>query len=87
MKELKGLEKFMGIMFKRNPEPVMFRFNSPILISIHSWFCKPFMAKWYDEDNQLIEEQYVPPFKDNIKPSRPFVKLIEIPMTYYPKYI
>lgn len=80
MKKAKGIFKYIGLMFQKNPEPILFEWDKPVSVSIHSYFCKPFIAEWYDEEDNLILRLLVPPNQDNIKPNEPFVKLVETPI-------
>lgn len=41
--------KFSGLMFRKNSPPLLFIFNKEKSISIHSLFCKPFIAIWIDD--------------------------------------
>ena len=43
------LKKFSGLMFKKNSPPLLFVFNKEKKLSIHSIFCKPFIAIWLDD--------------------------------------
>jgi len=40
--------KMAGLMFKRNSLPLLFVFGKERKLSIHSIFCKPFVAIWLD---------------------------------------
>jgi len=81
MKQAKGINKYLGLMFRtRKTEPLLFKFNKPVRISIHSLFVFfKFKAYWYDEHGLLIESRVVKPFSINIKPSKSFSKLVEVP--------
>jgi len=79
MKRIKGLNKYLGLMFKIHPEVLVFEFDKPIITPIHSLFCRSFYAEWYDEKDNLIERRLVKPFRINIKPKNKYKKLIEIP--------
>lgn len=82
MKLVKGINKYLGLMFRtRKTDPLIFYFNKPVLIPIHSLFVFfSFKAMWFDEKGILIESRIVKPFRINIKPSKPFSKLIEVPI-------
>lgn len=82
LKEVKGINKYIGLMFNPFPKPLLFKFDTPINYPIHSFFCRSFNAYWYDEDNRLIEKRLIKPFKTKIKPNKPYSKLIEIPLNY-----
>ena len=42
-------KKFLGLMFRKNSPPLLFVFNREKKLSIHSLFCKPFIAIWLDD--------------------------------------
>jgi len=77
-----GIRKYLGLMFRtRKTESLIFNFNKPVLIPIHSLFVFfKFRAYWFDRDSNLIESRIIKPFQFNIKPSKPFSKLIEVPV-------
>ena len=79
MKEMKGTNKLLGLMFKKNSEPLRFEFEKPVDYTIHSLFCKRFIAIWFLND-RVIDFKVVEPFKINIKPISKYNKLIEIPI-------
>ena len=79
IRECKTLySKFIGLMFKKNSPPLLFIFKKPVKISIHSFFCKPFIAIWFLQ-NKIIEIKSIKPNKLSIKPKKEFDKLLEIP--------
>jgi len=71
----------IGLMFRtKRTEPLEFDFGKVVYIPIHSWFVFfKFKAEWFLEDGTK-ETRIVKPFQKNILPSKPFTKLIEIPM-------
>jgi uncharacterized membrane protein (UPF0127 family) len=71
--------KARGLMFKKNPKPLLFTFDKPTRQSIHSFFCDPFIAIWFNESG-IIEEKIVRPFSLFVKPKKPFTFLVEIPL-------
>ncbi|MBW6442411.1 DUF192 domain-containing protein [Patescibacteria group bacterium] len=76
-------ERFLGLMFTRrkNAEALLFEFNQPTSIRIHSFFVFfPFIAIWLDEKDKIINVEKVNPFKLDIKGPRNFKKLLEIPL-------
>lgn len=81
MKVAKGLRKYFGLMFRTSKtEPLVFYFSKPVKVSIHSFFVFfKFVAVWFDEDDKVIAQRIVKPFSINVKPTKPFSKLIEIP--------
>lgn len=81
MKEARGLRKYFGLMFRtKKTKPLVFNFSKPVLIPIHSLFVFfNFVAIWFDKNNKVIDYHIVKPFSLNIKPSRPFIKLVEVP--------
>ena len=79
VKECKTLySKFRGLMFKRNSLPLLFIFKKPVKISIHSFFCRPFIAIWFLQ-NKIIEIRSIKSNKPSIKPKKKFDKLLEVP--------
>ncbi len=81
MKQVKGINQYIGLMFKSSKtEPLVFTFSKETKISIHSYFVFfPFIAYWY-LDNKLIDRKIIMPFTKNIRPSKSFNKLIEVPI-------
>lgn len=76
-----SLRQYLGLMFRLRPPTIAFNLKTPKNIPLHSLFCRTFVAIWYDEKNKIIEKKLVKPFRINIKPSKPYKKLVEIP--YY----
>jgi len=67
-----------GLMFKKNSKPLLFIFKNKKTRAIHSFFCVPFIAIWFDEE-KIIEIKNVNPWVFSIKPKDKFNKLLEIP--------
>ena len=70
-------------MFSRreNAKILLFDFGEPTRISIHSLFVfYPFIAVWLDKNNKIMEIKRISSWKLDIKPKKPFVKLIEVPI-------
>jgi len=82
MKTPKGINKYFGLMFRtKKTKPLLFKFKKPVLIPIHSLFVFfKFKAYWFDVEGLLIEARTIKPFQINIKPSKPFSELIEMPI-------
>ena len=78
--EARGLRRYLGLMFRTSrTNPLMFSFEKPISQTIHSYFVFfSFYAIWTLEDGTK-EIALVKPFSKNIKPSKPYIRLIEIP--------
>lgn len=70
-----------GLMFKKNSLPLLFIFKKEKSISIHSFFCKTFIAIWFAND-KIIDMMMIKPNKFSIKPKEKFNKLLEIPSNY-----
>jgi uncharacterized membrane protein (UPF0127 family) len=71
------LSKFLGLMFKKNSPPLLFKFNKNKKLSIHSLFCKPFKAIWLDEKKNATKVVDVKNWKFNISGKGKY--LLEIP--------
>ena len=41
-----------GLMFKKNSKPLLFVFKNYKKRAIHSFFCKPFIAIWFNNNNK-----------------------------------
>src|SRR3989344_6413290 len=74
------ISKATGLMFRRKSKPLLFIYKKPTTESIHSFFCKPFIAVWFYK-NKIIDVKIVDPWKINIKPKDKFDKLLEIPIS------
>ena len=72
------LSQAFGLMFRKNSLPLLFIFNKPKKISIHSFFCIPFIVIWFNK-NRIVDVKLVKPWKLSIKPNSEFDKLLEIP--------
>lgn len=73
--------RFMGLMFRtKNTALLVFIFNKPTKTSIHSLFCPEFIAVWLDDKNRVVDIKRIESWGLNIKPKKPFKKLIEIPV-------
>jgi len=73
------LSQAIGLMFKKNPKNLLFVFERPEKISIHSFFCrKRFIAIWLLK-GRVVDAKIVLPWKLNITPRKKFDKLLELP--------
>jgi len=80
VKECKSfLSKGKGLMFSTNNLPLLFIFNQKNKLSIHSFFCKPFIAIWFD-DKKIIDIKNITNWRLSIKPKEKFNILLEIPI-------
>ncbi len=70
-----------GLMFrsKKYNKPLLFIFNKPGNYSIHSFFCRKFVAVWM-LNNKIIEIKIVKPWKFSVTPKEKFNLLLEIPL-------
>jgi len=73
------LEKMHGLMFKKKSKPLLFIFNKEVKEPIHSFFCVPFIAIWFNND-KIVDFKFVLPFKPYIVPKKCFNKFLEIPI-------
>lgn len=67
-----------GLMFRQKSKPLLFDFGSKKRRAIHSFFCVPFIAIWFQGD-KIIEIRKIMPWKLSVKPREKFDKLLEIP--------
>ncbi len=72
------LSQARGLMFKEKSKPLLFVFKNKKRRAIHSFFCVPFIAVWFDE-NKIVDAGLINPWKFSIKPKEKFDKLLEIP--------
>ena len=79
VKECKGINQGIGLMFRKKSKPLLFSFKKPVNISIHSFFCVPFVAVWFN-GKDIIDVKYVSPWGIGIKPLKNFDKFLEIPI-------
>ncbi len=71
--------KLSGLMFHLKSKPLLFNFNKKVSISIHSFFCLPFIAIWFS-DERIINFRFIKSFESFIKPKFRFNKLLEVPI-------
>jgi len=67
-----------GLMFRKKSKPLLFIFKNKKRRAIHSFFCLPFIAIWFDGE-RIIEVRRVMPWKISVKPKEKFNRLLEIP--------
>jgi len=72
------LKKTRGLMFRKKSKPLLFIFKKPVKQAIHSFFCLPFIAVWFN-GNRIIDMKIVKKWEISIKPQEKFDKLLEIP--------
>lgn len=70
--------KARGLMFKNNSKPLLFVFKKLGKRSIHSFFCLPFFAIWFNGEG-VVDVKLIKSKKISIKPKEKFDKLLEIP--------
>ena len=79
VKECKDIfSQASGLMFKKHSKSLLFIFEKKKRRRIHSFFCKPFIAIWFDGNN-VIEIRKIMKWKFSIRPEKKFDKLLEIP--------
>jgi len=74
-------QKARGLMFrgKNFKIPLLFVFPKPGNYTIHSFFCRKFLAIWLLK-NKVIEMKIVKPWRLFVVPKEKFDILIEIPL-------
>ncbi len=79
VKECRGiLSQARGLMFKEKSKPLLFIFKNKKTRAIHSFFCVPFIAIWFDE-NKIVDVKVINSWRFSIKPKEKFNKLLEVP--------
>jgi len=74
------IKKFIGLMFQKNSPPLLFIFNKNKVLSIHSFFCKPFRAIWLDDKFRSTKVIDVKTWKLNISGRGKFLLEISLPL-------
>ncbi len=77
IKKVRGIGKYLGLMFKGESSALLFEFKFPGKYGIHSYFCRPFLAIWLN-GNKIVEYKLVAP-NSIVKPEDEFDQLVEIP--------
>ncbi|MCH7850345.1 MAG: DUF192 domain-containing protein [Nanoarchaeota archaeon] len=72
-------KKFRGLIFQKNPVPLLFIYNKEKNLSIHSFFCKPFTAIWLDKNMNSTKVIDAKPSRFNYSGRGKY--LLEIPKT------
>jgi uncharacterized membrane protein (UPF0127 family) len=74
--------KGRGLMFrsKNYKTPLLFPFNKPGRYSIHSFFCRKFIAVWLAK-GKIVDIQLVEPWKFSVTGKEKFDELLEIPVS------
>jgi len=83
VKECKGLNQIIGLMFSRREKAnaLVFSFSKPTGMAIHSFFVFfPFLAIWLDDKNKIIEIKKIRPFVPKVSSTNQYYKLLEIPL-------
>ena len=65
-------------MFKKNSKPLLFKFQSPRKIGIHSFFCRSFYAIWFNGE-RVVDSKLITNWNLYIIPKDKFDTLLEIP--------
>ena len=89
--ECSWFEKITGLMFCRREKAnaLVFSFSNQTKMAIHSFFVFfPFIAIWLDDKNNVIGVKKVKPFIPKILSTKPYYKLLEVPINKkYKKYL
>jgi uncharacterized membrane protein (UPF0127 family) len=71
--------QFIGKMFSRDKEPIIFEFNKLVLAGIHMLFVfMPLLVVWFDADKNVTKMRIMKPFTSFDKAYAKYV--LEIPM-------
>ena len=68
--------KARGLMFKTKSKPLLFVYKKPVNQSIHSFFCRPFVAIWFNK-REVVDFKFVDNWRIAIKPKNKFDELLE----------
>jgi uncharacterized membrane protein (UPF0127 family) len=71
------LSKFLGLMFKIKSKSLLFIFNKEKKLSIHSFFCQPFVAIWISSNGKATKIAKISKWMANFSGHGRF--LLEIP--------
>ena len=71
-----------GLMFRRDSPALLFIFKRKTHQSIHSFFCKNFIALWFDGE-RVIDVQHIDRRRFFIYPRKSFDRLLEIPAGHW----
>ena len=83
VKKCNGLHRVKGLMFSRKEKAkaLLFDFNKPSRITIHSLFVFfPFVVVWLDSKGKVIVIRKIKPFTLSVSIKKPYSRIIEIPM-------
>jgi uncharacterized membrane protein (UPF0127 family) len=72
------LSQARGLMFKKKSLPLLFVFKKPNRMKIHSFFCKPFIAIWFNGE-EVVDLKVIKKSRFSIRSKEKFDKLLEIP--------
>lgn len=75
-------ERFSGLMFcrRKNAKALLFDFKKPTRVRLHSFFVFfPFLVIWLDDQNKVVDVEFVNSLRSSIFCRKPFSKIIEIP--------
>jgi uncharacterized membrane protein (UPF0127 family) len=75
------ISRMFGLMMKGNSKPLLFIFPEVTNEPIHSFFCIPFIAIWFDQD-KVVDVKMVRSWNPYVRPCAKFDKLLEIPSSY-----
>jgi uncharacterized membrane protein (UPF0127 family) len=79
VKECRSIfSKASGLMFRKKSKPLLFIFKKLNNQPIHSFFCVPFIAIWFN-GNKIVYVKLVNLWKISEKPKVKFDKILEIP--------
>ena len=70
--------KTFGLIFRKNSSNLLFVFDKEKKLSIHSFFCKPFIAIWLDKKKKTTKKIEISNWKPNITGTGKY--LLEIPL-------
>lgn len=75
------ISRMRGLMFRKKTVPILFIFDSPGILPIHSHFCPgEFDAVYVSQEGKVVEMfRKIPPGLDRIMPKKAASYLLELP--------
>jgi len=88
-RECSFLRRGAGLMFRtRETDNLIFSFGKEAVYPFTGIFCfSPFLIIWLDENNEIIDFKLAKPFEARLLSTKPFKKVLELPLNRQNKKI